>query len=177
MGELEDLLELGNSDVVPNTEFLAVDSSKKKETIESARTLINERFGNGSPVHLDGLQERLGVVRVHLSKIDFLDGSLYAIYRVDEHEKVISDAISQITFFKGICYILTGNLKTAIKNFDVIINDMNPSYYDEAIYFKGIALVRLNRIKEAKQNLENLAQMFSPYASRAQFLLEKINTL
>ena len=83
----------------------------------------------------------------------------------------------QITFFKGTCYILTGNLKTAIKNFDIIINDMNPSYYDEAIYFKGIALIRMNRIKEAKNNLENLAQMFSPYASRAKLLLEKINTL
>jgi len=51
----------------------------------------------------------------------------------------------QVLFFKGICSLQTDDPKSAIKRFDVIIKNMNPSYYDEAIFYKGIALLRLNK--------------------------------
>ena len=52
---------------------------------------------------------------------------------------------------------------------------MNPSYYDEAIYYKGIALLRLNKKKQALEQFNNLASMFSPYSKKARVLIGKIN--
>ena len=47
----------------------------------------------------------------------------------------------QVIFFKGICFLLTDELNNAKKEFDIIIENMNPSYYDEAIYYKAIVLL------------------------------------
>lgn len=83
----------------------------------------------------------------------------------------------QVIFFKGICYLLTDELHKAIEEFDIIIEDMNPSYYDEAIYYKAIALLRSNQKEKALEQLNNLAGMFSPYAPKAKKLIDKINKL
>jgi tetratricopeptide (TPR) repeat protein len=83
----------------------------------------------------------------------------------------------QVIFFKGICYLLTDERHKAIKEFDIIIENMNPSYYDEAIYYKAIALLRLNKKEKALEQLKNLAGMFSPYAPKAKRLIDKINKL
>ncbi len=80
----------------------------------------------------------------------------------------------RVVFFKGICYLLTDKLHKAIKEFDIIIEDMNPSYYDEAIYYKAIALLRSNRKEKALEQLSHLAGMFSPYAPKARALIDKI---
>lgn len=81
----------------------------------------------------------------------------------------------QVTFFTGICYLINDNPRTAIKKFDIIIKDMNPSYYDEAIYYKGKALLKLKKKKAAMEQFENLSKMFSPYASRAKSILKELN--
>lgn len=81
----------------------------------------------------------------------------------------------QVLFFKGICSLETGDPRSAIKHFNVIIADMNPSYYDEAIYYKSIALLRLNKKKAALEQLNNLASMFSPYSQKAKDLIDRIN--
>jgi tetratricopeptide (TPR) repeat protein len=81
----------------------------------------------------------------------------------------------QVIFFKGICYLLTDAPHQAIKEFDIIIENMNPSYYDEAIYYKAIALLRSNKKEKALEQLNNLAGMFSPYAPQARALIDKIN--
>lgn len=83
----------------------------------------------------------------------------------------------QVIFFKGICYLLTDELHKAIKEFDNIIEDMNPSYYDEAIYYKAIALLRSNKKEKALEQLNHLAGMFSPYTPKAKKLIDKINKL
>ena len=54
---------------------------------------------------------------------------------------------------------------------------MNASYYDEAIYYKAIALLRMNKKNKALEQLKHLAGMFSPYASEANTLIEKINNI
>jgi tetratricopeptide (TPR) repeat protein len=80
----------------------------------------------------------------------------------------------QIGFFKGVCHLLEDQLEEAIKEFDDIVEAMNPSYYDEAIYYKSIALLRLDRSDDALLNLRNLSGMFSPYASKAKKLIQQI---
>jgi hypothetical protein len=54
---------------------------------------------------------------------------------------------------------------------------MNPSYYDEAIYYKAIALLRTNKKDKALEQLKHLAGMFSPYASDAKALIEKVSNI
>jgi len=90
--------------------------------------------------------------------------------------KRIQDASQnpQVIFFKGICFLLTDELKDAVKKFDTIIENMNPSYYDEAIYYKAIALLRLDKKGKALEQLNHLAEMFSPYAPKANALIKKI---
>jgi len=87
------------------------------------------------------------------------------------------DRNPQITFFKGICFLLTDEPKNAVKEFDLIIEEMNPSYYDEAIYYKAIALLRLNKKKKALEHLQNLSAMFSPYSPKARDMIKKVKNI
>ena len=80
----------------------------------------------------------------------------------------------QVTFFKGICYLMTDKFQHALPEFDKIIRGMNPSYYDEALYYKGITLLKLNRTRQAITELNVLANMFSPYAEKAKSILRQI---
>lgn len=86
----------------------------------------------------------------------------------------VSEANPQVTFFKGICLLYTGAHKEAVSELNVIIQAMNPSYYDEAIYYKAIALMRQNKRNEALEQLHNLAEMFSPFSNKAKQTIEKI---
>ncbi len=83
----------------------------------------------------------------------------------------------QVIFFKGVCFLLQDELKNAVTELDSIIENMNASYYDEAIYYKAIALLRMNKKDKALEQLKHLAGMFSPYASKAEELIEKINNI
>ena len=51
---------------------------------------------------------------------------------------------------------------------------MDPSYYDEALFYKGISYLRMNRKEEALSEFRTLASMFSPLSSKAS---EKIKML
>jgi len=88
-----------------------------------------------------------------------------------------SDSNPQVTFFKGICLLYSGAHSDAVTELDKIIQEMNPSYYDEAIYYKAIALIRQDKKAEALEQLKNLAEMFSPFSVRAKEMLDKIEGL
>jgi tetratricopeptide (TPR) repeat protein len=81
----------------------------------------------------------------------------------------------QVTFFSGIIYLLNKRYGAALERFDTIIATMNPAYFDEAIFYRGITLLRLNRTEEALAELEHLSGMFSPYAPKARTLIERVN--
>ena len=81
----------------------------------------------------------------------------------------------QVTFFKGICLLYTDKPKDSILQLDKIILEMNPSYYDEALYYKAVALLRSGEEKNALDHLDNLAGMFSPLSGKAKALIAKIN--
>lgn len=83
----------------------------------------------------------------------------------------------RILFFKGVINLINNKPGTAIKIFNAIISQMDPSYYDNALYFKSIALLRMNRKKEALKELKNLKNMFSPFREKAEMLIEKVENL
>ncbi len=80
----------------------------------------------------------------------------------------------QLTFFQSICLLFTDQPEEAVTGFDTIITVMNPAYYDEAVYYKAIALLRLDKKSQALVLLENLAEMFSPYSQKAKALMDKL---
>jgi tetratricopeptide (TPR) repeat protein len=83
----------------------------------------------------------------------------------------------QIIFFTGITYLLNDKYKKAVGRFDAILEMMNPAYFDEAAYYRAIALLRLNKREAALEELKHLATMFSPYAPRASALIKKIEKI
>ena len=80
-------------------------------------------------------------------------------------------------FFGGILGLLNGDNNKALGYFNMIIEEMNPSYYDEAVFYKGISLLRMNKKEEALNEFENLEKMFTPFRSRAVELIKKIKKL
>lgn len=81
----------------------------------------------------------------------------------------------QFTFYKGICLFALDRVKESIAAFDVIIGNMNPSYYDEALYYKSIALVHLGKTGKALELLRILSDMYSPLSHRAKKMIEDIS--
>lgn len=82
---------------------------------------------------------------------------------------------TQVIFFRGICLLYTDQWETAINDFDQILKQQNTSYQDETLYYKAIALIRLNKIADARVVLETLMTLFSPYAAKAKDLRNKLN--
>ncbi len=80
-------------------------------------------------------------------------------------------------FYSGICYLQTENPEAAVKQFDIIIAGMDASYYDEAIYYKGIALMRHGKKDDARHQFQHLASMFSPLSKKAELMMEEIDKL
>lgn len=83
----------------------------------------------------------------------------------------------KIIFFKGILHLLNKKPQEAITYFDEILNRMDPSYFDEAIYYKGIALLKLNEKQRSIEELKKLTDMYSPLSKKAKILIEKIKKL
>ncbi len=84
----------------------------------------------------------------------------------------------KVLFFKGICNLLTDKLEAAEKDFSVIIQNMNPSYFDEAIYYKGITLLRKGEKRQAIATLNNLStDKYSPFSKKAISLINRIEGL
>ncbi len=77
-------------------------------------------------------------------------------------------------FFRGILALLNGKNKDALIHFDKIIVEMSPSYYDEAIYYRGICYLRLNRKHDAVKQFKMLESMFSPLRQKAAEMVKRI---
>lgn len=77
-------------------------------------------------------------------------------------------------FFSGISRLLTNDPEGALKDFDSIIDAMDPSYFDEALFYKGIALLRQGRVPEARGIFRRLTGMFSPLKVEARERIDMI---
>jgi len=84
---------------------------------------------------------------------------------------------SQICFFRGVLALLNSDSRDALDCFNIIINKMDPSYYDEALYFRGITYLRMNRKHEALREFKMLEKMYSPFSQKASDIIKKISEL
>jgi tetratricopeptide (TPR) repeat protein len=79
----------------------------------------------------------------------------------------IDDGNPQVWFFKGILALLNDDPRNALISFSSIVEAMDPSYYDEAVFYRGICYIRLNRNKDALREFRNLETMYSPFSKKA----------
>ena len=114
------------------------------------------------------IERKVAVAMTHYQKGDYQQ-TLDTLKKIPE-----SSGNFKVTFFRGICYLMTDKYQQALPEFNKIIQGMNPSYYDEALYYKGITLIKLNRTRQAIAQLNTLANMFSPYAEKAKNMLRQI---
>lgn len=105
-----------------------------------------------------------------LYKESDFQNALKVILKTDEEKP-------KVVFFKGILYLINNKPKEAISYFEEILNKMDPSYFDESIYYKSIALLKLNRKKKSLKELNKLSGMYSPLSEKAKILIEKIEKL
>ncbi len=105
----------------------------------------------------------------HYNRSDF-SGALKIIMKTDAE-------IPKILFFKGVLHLLNNDPEDSIAYFDKILEKMDPSYFDESILYKGIALLKLNKKNESVKELGRLANMYSPLRDKAINLIEKIKKL
>lgn len=115
-----------------------------------------------------------------------LDNRLYAnavsAYRNQNYsetllnlERIPTEEISpKILFLAGISRLMSKDYAGAIEDFDDIIEAMAPSYFDEALFYKGIALLRKGRTREARDLFVRLEGMFSPLRTQARQKRESI---
>lgn len=80
-------------------------------------------------------------------------------------------------FFRAISLLGAGEAERAGEILDGIIRAMDPAYFDEAIYYKGFALLRQGKTRQARAQFEKLANMLSPMADRARVMVQKIGGL
>jgi tetratricopeptide (TPR) repeat protein len=114
------------------------------------------------------IERKVAAAMSHYQKGDYRQ-TLHALKKIPE-----AGVNFKVTFFKGICYLMTDNFQQALPEFNKIIRGMNPSYYDEALYYKSITLLKLKRTKQSVIQLNTLANMFSPYAEKAKNILQQI---
>lgn len=151
--------------------FSAVILFKPKEplaiTFEPPAFISTEQRTGQTPVHPE-IERKVAMAMSHYQKGNYQQ-TLETLSRIPE-----ATANFKVTFFKGICYLMTDDYQQALSEFNKIIKGMNPSYYDEALYYKGITLLKLQRTKRAVIELNTLASMFSPYAEKAKNMLRQI---
>lgn len=85
-----------------------------------------------------------------------------------------SSRTAKIHFLSGICRLMMKDPSLASAHFERIIEAMDPSYFDEALFYKGIALLRQDRVSEAREVFLRLAGMFSPLKAEARIRLDMI---
>lgn len=80
-------------------------------------------------------------------------------------------------FFRAISLLGAGEAERAGEILDGIIQAMDPAYFDEAIYYKGFALLRQGKRRQALAQFEKLASMLSPMAGKARVMVQKLKAL
>jgi len=130
-----------------------------------------------APSFITSESRHAGQIGPFMAAMDFYKEGQYEQARVILEKIPPGKRDMPVVFFQGVCHLLEEDHNAAIRQFNIIISDMNPSYYDEAIYYKAIALLRLDKIAKAKELLYNLTDMLSPFACKSRAMLEKVKNL
>jgi tetratricopeptide (TPR) repeat protein len=101
----------------------------------------------------------------------------HAALDILEQPPLAAAAYPKVEFFRAICYLGENEVDKAGEILDAIIQEMDPAYFDEALYYKGFVLLRQGKKQAALAQFNKLAAMLSPMAGKAQVMVRKIGDL
>lgn len=94
-----------------------------------------------------------------------------------ERPSFAAAAYPKVDFFRAICYLEENEAAKAGEILDAIIREMDPAYFDEALYYKGFVLLRQGNLPKARAQFEKLSAMLSPMAMKARAMADRIRQL
>ncbi len=98
-----------------------------------------------------------------------------AALEILEQPAFTAAAYPKYDFFRAISLLGADEAGKAGEILDAIIGDMDPAYFDEALYYKGFVLLRQGRRQEARAQFMKLAGMLSPMSGKALAMVRKID--
>jgi hypothetical protein len=107
----------------------------------------------------------------------FQERDFRAALHILEQPAFRAAASPKYDFFRAISLLGNGEADRAAGILDTIIASMDPAYFDEALFYKGFALLRQDRLKQARAQFAKLAGMLSPMAGKARTMVQKIDEL
>jgi len=78
------------------------------------------------------------------------------------------------TYYSGVANMELGEYDIAIFKFDQVIENYLNVFYDQANWYKGLCLVKNNKLKEAKKIFTSISKSDSYYKNQAKEILEEI---
>lgn len=79
-----------------------------------------------------------------------------------------------LLFYSGMCQLELGQPESAVEFFNQVSNLSSKKYARPAFWYESLAYLKLGKIKNAKNLLEQLSQGEDVYAARANELLDKL---
>jgi hypothetical protein len=64
---------------------------------------------------------------------------------------------NEVNFYLGMCMLLTNKPRDSIREFNIIIESENDPLINDAKWYKALALIKLDRIPQAKRLLGELS--------------------
>lgn len=101
----------------------------------------------------------------------------HAALEILEQPAFAAAAYPKYDFFRAISLLGADEAGKAGAILDAIIGDMDPAYFDEALYYKGFVLLRQGKRQEARSQFMKLAGMLSPMSGKARAMVGKIDEL
>jgi tetratricopeptide (TPR) repeat protein len=100
-----------------------------------------------------------------------------AALEILDQPAITAAAYPKYDFFRAISLLGADEADKAGEILDAIIGDMDPAYFDEALYYKGFVLLRQGKLQEARAQFMKLAGMLSPMSGKARAMVRKFDDL
>lgn len=85
----------------------------------------------------------------HRAMVDYKVGEYDAAIKTWESMLSSKPENDTLNYFIGSAYLIKGKEETAIAHFEKVITSDNPTFKNDALWYKGLALLKLNRKREA----------------------------
>lgn len=149
---------------------------KAKNSGKTSMQLFAEYY---SPVEFNSTQRNMGQGSTIILE-DLYQGGQYAEY-IELWERNFGqreDLTSEVILASGVAYVEMDSYDKAIKQFDVIIDNNDFSYADQASWYKAMTLLRADDLISCRRVLQEIIlNPDSDYKAESQSLLKKLDSI
>jgi len=94
-----------------------------------------------------------------------------------EASKKLKDIPNSITatYYSGVVHMELGEYEIAVLKFNTVINQRINIFYDQSYWYKGLCLLKLKKIDEAKEIFTKISKSDGYYKPAAESILGKLD--